>query len=386
MKPNISGATSASTMLGSASRVPGTPIRRPNTSNGRAHAGLRSTEGAHGVGGRRREAQQVVQVARIERGAQSRVVRVGAPAGDPGEVLGDGQFGHVRHQPGGQRQLAERGGDAVLRAQRVEFGARRLLARRRWPRGAPRGDAPSADRIGGQVVGQRDDARLARGERLVERGDLVRRPDREQEQPRRRAAPAAAARWAAAPAAARPRAAGTRGRRAPGRRLRDLVEAREAVAGTRLQLREQRGVFGGLRELLEFGDQRVGRLGPGAHAIERLRAGRRAGRAPAPWRRSRRARPVVAVAARQRLVVGERGAQVRQREALLGAAVGLELHRAGGREAVERGAQFLARGEQLEPAGRDGAQGHGGATGASRSARTASRPRRRCRSIIIRHT
>ena len=45
MKPNISGATSASTMLGSASRVSGTPISRPNTSKGRAQAGLRSTDG-----------------------------------------------------------------------------------------------------------------------------------------------------------------------------------------------------------------------------------------------------------------------------------------------------------------------------------------------------
>ena len=45
MKPNISGATNAITMLGSASRVPGIPISPPNTSNGRAQAGLRSTEG-----------------------------------------------------------------------------------------------------------------------------------------------------------------------------------------------------------------------------------------------------------------------------------------------------------------------------------------------------
>jgi len=45
MKPNISGAMNATTTLGSASRVPGTPIRPPNTSKGRAHAGLRSTDG-----------------------------------------------------------------------------------------------------------------------------------------------------------------------------------------------------------------------------------------------------------------------------------------------------------------------------------------------------
>jgi len=160
---------------------------------------------------------------------------------------------------------------------------------------------------------------------------------------------------------------------------------REPVAGQRLQLRQQRRVLGGLRQFLEFGDQRVGRLGPGADALQRFprsveqvflgAVAHIAG-----------ARPVVAIAARERLVLGQRGAQVGQRQALLRATVGLELYRAGGRQAVERRAELLARGEQLEPAGRHGTQGHGAVTGASRSARTASRPRSRCRSSIIRHT
>jgi len=43
-----------------------------------------------------------------ERGAQPRIVGVGAPARHPCEVLGDRQLGHVRYEPRGERQLAER--------------------------------------------------------------------------------------------------------------------------------------------------------------------------------------------------------------------------------------------------------------------------------------
>jgi hypothetical protein len=46
MKPNISGASTAITALGSASRASGTPIMPVMVSNGRAQRGLRSTEGA----------------------------------------------------------------------------------------------------------------------------------------------------------------------------------------------------------------------------------------------------------------------------------------------------------------------------------------------------
>ncbi len=103
----------------------------------------------------------------VERFAQATIVTRGTPAGDPREMLGDRQLRHVRHDPRGQRDLAEGCRHLVLR---VEPGER--CACRGFPGVECR--APLLQvrvqfaRVLRQVRWERDAMNLARGQGGVE--------------------------------------------------------------------------------------------------------------------------------------------------------------------------------------------------------------------------
>ena len=119
------------------------------------------------AGRRVRHAQQVMQSLAVERFAQATIVARGTPAGDPREMLGDRQLRHVRHDPRGQRDLAEGCRHPVLR---VEPGER--CACRGFPGVECRASLLQVGvqfaRVLRQVRRERDAMNLARGQGGVE--------------------------------------------------------------------------------------------------------------------------------------------------------------------------------------------------------------------------
>ena len=156
MKPNISGATTASSMLGSASRVPARPSagRTPRTAAPSAGCAAPRRHGA--VRRRRRSAAGSAVCGRPAPRAGVRH-RGGAPAGDPGEMLGHGQLRHVRDQPGRQRQLAQCGGKPWCSLARRVRACRGLA---RIERGAARAGGRDRSRLLRQAGGQLDERAL----------------------------------------------------------------------------------------------------------------------------------------------------------------------------------------------------------------------------------
>ena len=188
-------------------------------SNGFAQRGLRSTDGATVPSGAGVSPQQVMHATRVERRAQLRVVGVGAPAGDPGEVLGHRQLGHVRDEPRREREFAERaaGRRAPRRAGRAPsraFASRGSSAPRRSA-SACCTRAGSSGRSAGSAMRRtlRADV-VASSSRMSSCGPTA---SRKASRPAR-ARSTAGSRRAGRSAGACPAAACKRGTRAPGRR------------------------------------------------------------------------------------------------------------------------------------------------------------------------
>ncbi len=231
-------------------------------------------------------------------------------------------------------------------AQRGQRGARRAFA---FVERALAQFERSPQRLpaGRQVQRHADHAALARRERLVEVAHVRLRADGDQERRvvcresladdgRRQRQRRPAARQEVHPAAEH---------RASRRKA---IQLRQRVAARLLQLLQQQHLAARLRDVLEFGHRRIGVARPRAQVLDRLL--RHLGQRLLRIRRPQMGlRPPRRVPPRQGFVFVQHLSQVRQREPRFGAAVGLQLHRARLREAVERRAEFLARGEQLEP-------------------------------------
>jgi hypothetical protein len=214
-------------------------------------------------------------------------------------------------------------------------------------------------RIGRKVRRQRDAVRLARGGRRVELAQVLLRSDRDQERLSgrvrqavlldhgRRHAERRRARRQQVDAAAEHRAG-----------LCHAIEPWQQVGRAGAEPREGVEFLALDRERLEFGHHRFGRAGPGVQGGECGvgRLGHRVFGVDAPQQRGR---PPRRISACQRLVAVEHDAQLLQRQLRARLAVGLQLHRARAREAVERGGELLARGEQLEPLRGGWTQRHG---------------------------
>ena len=306
-----------------------------------------------------------MHVARVERRAELGLVGIGAPSRDPGEVLGHGQFGHVGDQPGRQRQLSQCARHPVRLVETRQRGARLRLALVEC-RAAQREGLLQRGRVRRQVGRQRNPMHLASRGRRVEFAHVLLRANGQQE--------------GLALRLGRAVLLDHRGRHAERRRtgrqsidtgaqhgagLRHAVETRQRLGGPGAESCERVEFLALHAQRLELRHDRLGRAGPRMQGRER------------GMRRFRdrllgidlaqlRLRPPGAEPPRERFVLVQDRAQVLQRQLRAGPAVRLQLHRVRAGEAIERGAEFLARGQEFEPQRSAGTQHHAVTASAAR--------------------